>query len=49
MQRRELMDIANIFHGSVCDVSLGTCTLEMVGKEDKMVAAQKLLAPYGES
>ena len=48
-QRREITDIAHIFHGAVCDVSLGTCTLEMVGKEDKMAAVQKLLSPYGAS
>ncbi|KAK9792983.1 hypothetical protein WJX73_007808 [Symbiochloris irregularis] len=46
-QRREITDIADIFHGSVCDVSLGSIMLEIVGKEDKMAAAQTLLAPYG--
>jgi acetolactate synthase small subunit len=48
-QRRELSDLADIFHGSVCDVSLGTITLEIQGKEDKMHALQGLLEPYGES
>jgi hypothetical protein len=46
-QRRELTDLAAIFHGSICDVSLGTVTLEMQGKETKMAALQGLLAPYG--
>lgn len=46
-QRRELSDLANIFHGTVCDVSLNTITLEMTGKEDKMHALQGLLEPYG--
>lgn len=46
-QRRELIDVADIFHGVVCDVSTSTCTLEMIGREDKMVAVQKVLAPYG--
>lgn len=46
--RRELSDLANIFHGTVCDVSLDTITLEIQGKEDKMHALQGLLEPYGE-
>ncbi|KAK9906747.1 hypothetical protein WJX75_007311 [Coccomyxa subellipsoidea] len=45
--RRELSDLANIFHGTVCDVSLDTITLEIQGKEDKMHALQGLLEPYG--
>lgn len=48
-QRRELSDLADIFHGTVCDVSLTTITLELQGKEDKMHALQGLLEPYGES
>ena len=47
--RRELSDLADIFHGSVCDVSLNTITLEIQGKEDKMHALQGLLEPYGEA
>ena len=47
-KRRELSDLADIFHGSVCDVSLDTITLEIQGKEDKMHALQGLLEPYGE-
>ena len=46
-QRQELTNVAHIFHGAVCDVSLSTCTLELTGKEDKMAAVQQLLAPYG--
>ena len=45
-QRRELSDLADIFHGTVCDVSLTTITLELQGKEDKM---QGLLEPYGQA
>ena len=41
-------DLANIFHGNICDVSLGTITLEVQGKEDKMRALQEVLRPYGE-
>ena len=48
-QRRELDNLADIFHGTVCDVSLTTITLELQGKEDKMHALQGLLEPYGES
>lgn len=47
-QRRELSDLAAIFHGTICDVSLATVTLEMQGKETKIGALQGLLAPYGE-
>ena len=46
-QRREVSDLAAIFHGTICDVSLGTVTLEMQGKETKIGALQGLLAPYG--
>eukprot|EP00884_Botryococcus_braunii_P000807 jgi/Botrbrau1/10727/Bobra.357_1s0028.1 len=46
-QRRQLSDLANIFRGTVCDVSLNTVTLEIQGKEDKMFALQQLLQPYG--
>ena len=31
----------------VCDVSLDTVTVEVLGKEDKMAAIQSLLRPYG--
>lgn len=31
----------------VCDVSLDTITVEVLGKEDKMAAIQSLLRPYG--
>ena len=48
-QRRELSDLADIFHGTVCDVSLTTITLELQGKEDKMHALQGLLEPYGQT
>lgn len=47
-QRRQLSDLANIFRGTVCDVSLSTMTLEIQGKEDKLFALQQLLQPYGD-
>lgn len=46
-QRGELRDLAEVFHGNVCDVSLTTLTMEVNGKEDKMMALQRLLEPYG--
>jgi acetolactate synthase I/III small subunit len=46
-KRGEVMDIATIFHGNVCDLSKTTLTMEVVGKEDKMRALQEVLEPYG--
>lgn len=46
-ERKELIDLAEIFHGNVCDVSRTTITLEVQGKESKMRAVQDLIAPYG--
>ena len=45
-ERGELTDLADIFHGNICDVSLSTITLEVQGKEDKMRALQEVLRPY---
>lgn len=47
-ERKELVDLAEIFHGNICDVSRTTITLEVQGKEMKMRAVQDLLEPYGE-
>ena len=47
-ERKELIDLAEIFHGNICDVSRTTITLEIQGKEQKMRAVQDLLEPYGE-
>lgn len=38
-----------IFRALVCDVSVGTLTLEVTGREDKMLALKEVLEPYGES
>lgn len=46
-QRGELRDLAQIFRGGIVDVSAGTVTLEVLGKEDKMKAITELLEPYG--
>lgn len=48
-ERKELIDLAEIFHGNICDVSRTTITLEVQGKENKMRAVQDLLEPYGKS
>ncbi len=32
----------------MCDVSVNTLTLEVTGKEDKMLALKEVLEPYGE-
>ena len=37
-----------IFRAAVCDVSVNTLTLEVTGKEDKMLALKEVLEPYGE-
>ncbi|GLC33867.1 hypothetical protein PLESTB_000812700 [Pleodorina starrii] len=46
-QRGELRDLAAIFRGSIVDVSAGSLTIEVLGKEDKMKAFTDLLEPYG--
>ncbi|KAL6761389.1 small subunit of acetolactate synthase [Haematococcus lacustris] len=46
-QRGELRDLAAIFRADILDISPGTLTLEILGKEDKMKALTDLLEPYG--
>ncbi|PSC73807.1 acetolactate synthase small subunit chloroplastic-like [Micractinium conductrix] len=46
-QRGELVSLASIFRALVCDVSVNTITLEVTGKEDKMLALKEVLEPYG--
>ena len=46
-QRGELVDLARIFHGVICDVCKTTVTMELVGKETKMRALREVLEPYG--
>jgi len=46
-QRGELHNIAEIFHANVVDMSLGTITIEVTGRETKMRALQDILLPYG--
>ena len=37
-----------IFRAQVCDVSVNTLTLEVTGREEKMVALKEVLEPHGE-
>jgi len=46
-KRGELLNLAQIFRGAVCDISVGTLTMEVTGKEDKLRAVKDILAPYG--
>ncbi|KAI3433438.1 hypothetical protein D9Q98_003253 [Chlorella vulgaris] len=46
-QRGELVSLSSIFRAAVCDVSVNTMTLEVTGKEEKMLALKEVLEPYG--
>lgn len=46
-QRGDVREVAGIFHGRVVDVSKETMTLELQGKEVKMIAAQTVLEEFG--
>ncbi|EFN59473.1 hypothetical protein CHLNCDRAFT_29593 [Chlorella variabilis] len=46
-QRGELVSLASIFRAQVCDVSVNTLTLEVTGREEKMVALKEVLEPHG--
>ncbi|MEG2000157.1 MAG: acetolactate synthase small subunit [Evtepia sp.] len=45
--RNEVIQIANIFRGSIIDVSTETLTLALIGDETKTDAMQKLLEEFG--
>ena len=45
--RNEVMQIANIFRGSIIDVSTETLTLSLIGDEKKTEAVQNLLEEFG--
>ena len=45
--RSEIFQIANIFRGSIIDVCSETLTLSLIGAEEKIEAAQMLLAEFG--
>jgi acetolactate synthase-1/3 small subunit len=46
-QRREVLDIADIFRAHVVDVSPAHLTLEIVAAEDRMTVLIENLRPYG--
>ncbi len=46
-QRREVMDLTEIFKGSVVDVSDATLTVSLLGTQDKIDAAVSQLQNYG--
>ena len=45
--RNEIIQIANIFRGSVIDVSPETITLSLIGAEEKTEAVETLLKEFG--
>ena len=45
--RNEVIQIANIFRGSIIDVSAETLTLSLIGAEDKTDAVETLLREFG--
>ena len=45
--RNEVIQIANIFRGSIIDVSKGTLTVALIGEESKTDAIQTLLEEFG--
>ena len=45
--KNEIIQIANIFRGSIIDVSKETLTLSVIGDEKKTDAVQALLAEFG--
>jgi acetolactate synthase I/III small subunit len=45
--RAQILQIVDIFRGHVIDVSPTTLTIELSGKDDKILALQGMLEPYG--
>ncbi len=45
--RRQVMDLAEIFKGNIVDVSDSTLTVSLLGAQDKIDAAVEQLQPYG--
>ena len=46
-ERTELLEIAQIFRGKVCDVSAGEITLEVTGSDSKLRAFLSMIRPFG--
>ena len=45
--RAQILQIIDIFRGHVIDVSPTTLTIELSGKDDKILALKGMLEPYG--
>jgi acetolactate synthase I/III small subunit len=45
--RTQILQIVDIFRGHIIDVSPSTLTIELSGKDDKILALQSMLEPYG--
>jgi acetolactate synthase-1/3 small subunit len=45
--RTEIMDICNIFRGTVVDINNKTITIEVTGPPEKIDAAVNVLSPFG--
>lgn len=45
--RAQILQIVDIFRGHVIDVSPDTLTIELSGKDDKILALKGMLEPYG--
>lgn len=45
--RTEIMQVTDIFRGTIIDVSAKSLTIEITGKEDKINAAIGMLEPFG--
>lgn len=45
--RSEITELVNVFRAKIIDISSGTLTIEVTGKEDKVKAAIGMLSPFG--
>jgi acetolactate synthase I/III small subunit len=45
--RREILEFAEIFRGSVVDVSKRSVTVEITGPDDKIEAFERMIRPFG--
>jgi len=45
--RLEILQVVNVFRGNIIDIGPTTVTIEITGKEDKIVSALEMLKPFG--
>ena len=45
--RGEIMNLSNIFRGNVVDIARNTMIIEITGDEEKIVAFEEMLRPFG--